>query len=126
MTTNEILEKVAATYTLQTRSLKLNSDTSCLYVGLEGRRCGVALFCKQDDVTLGRLTEMDRDCSPGVSDFDFSKWKLDDLLEEEAKGHELEFWSDVQYFHDEKRNWNEDGLTERGKEFLQEMKTKWA
>ena len=41
--------------------------------------------------------------------------KVNELLKEEFKGHSTEFWDEAQWLHDNSDYWDDDGLTEGGR-----------
>lgn len=58
-----------------------------------------------------------------ASDFERSFGGLDQFLKPEYRGHSIDFWEDLQGFHDSDSNWDEtDHLTETGKAHLVELK----
>lgn len=41
------------------------------------------------------------------------------------KGHSVDFWMDIQKFHDEEEFWDKKSLTESGKEYLNKLREKY-
>jgi hypothetical protein len=60
------------------------------------------------------------------SDNGFDAFTLDKYLKVKYKGHDTQFWSDLQGFHDHDVNFTETGLTERGKNRLNKLKEGYA
>jgi hypothetical protein len=50
---------------------------------------------------------------------------LDTLLKPEYRGHCVEFWGDLQSFHDDGENFTDGGLSVEGLGYLSELRTKW-
>jgi hypothetical protein len=51
---------------------------------------------------------------------------LDHFLKEEYRGHEINFWIELQRFHDNGENFEDGGLSVAGLGYLSELRTKWA
>jgi hypothetical protein len=49
----------------------------------------------------------------------------DDLFQEQYKGHGEDFWIDLQHLHDVQMHWDNNGLTEIGKDFLKAIKRRY-
>jgi len=47
---------------------------------------------------------------------------LDQFLKPEYRGHSINFWDELQMLHDTDENWCEEGLSDRGKEVVEEIK----
>ena len=53
--------------------------------------------------------------------------ELEDVLMEQFKGHPLQFWNDLQMFHDHNEHFNEvTGLTEKGKQTVKDLHANWG
>lgn len=48
---------------------------------------------------------------------------MDEVLKDEYKGYHLEFWRDLQRLHDDDSNWDENGLTRVGADFVLKIYT---
>jgi hypothetical protein len=62
--------------------------------------------------------------STSVQEFKKLYNNLDDLLQEEYRGHDFDFWQALQNLHDYDHNWDNYGLSERGErevKFLLEL-----
>jgi len=90
----------------------------CQY-DFRGKQCAVGHCMTEEgrDLAMRQLWE-------GVEDLGIRL--LEGSLKEEYKGHELEFWSDLQRFHDTTQYWRSEGLSLRGEFYKQELLIKYA
>lgn len=51
---------------------------------------------------------------------------IDHVLKPQYRGHEVEFWVALQTLHDIFNHWCKEGLTELGKSFVANLKTRWT
>lgn len=124
MTKIEIIQETAAYYgeDPSRRGLFLDSNsvgdplTKCAYITKDGKMCAV-----------GRCL-----IDPGVISYDTSIYSAlnDKELEQEDfkepyRGHDADFWTDVQDLHDSALNWDGTGLTKKGKDILEYLLTKY-
>lgn len=113
----DIINETANFYTSKNRAV---DPPNCLYVTDDGKRCAVGRCLKEDlDVK-----DLDGDVRDLIIEFNVPD--IDDLLQEEYKGHSENFWLEIQGFHDLSRIWNEEGLTEYGYLQLEQLKEKWT
>ncbi len=103
----QILDETAVAYTSKTRSI--DQHDSCRYF-TNGRRCAVGR-CLEDperfSSTCGTVTY-------------FTDLEL--CLKPEYRGHTLSFWRTLQSLHDNEDYWDENGLSEDGKEKVARIK----
>lgn len=104
----------------------------CVYLTEEGNKCAVGRVMRLSDEELGELQGPVYKLTRGT---DFIKSsgeeiKFDDgMLQEEYRGHEEEFWKDLQKLHDDDENWIEGGedfvnqLTVQGEREMYRMAT---
>ena len=99
---------------------KLNptATAGCVYATDDGHRCAIGLFLQD----LSRISETDQNTS--VDNWHSST--LDDNLLPHYKGHEQDFWFDLQQFHDEDKNFDHKGLSSMGNEALEHIFSQWA
>lgn len=93
----------------------------CCYLTTDGKMCAVGR-CIREDVDRKGLTGSVPSI-PVIFDT-----PLDDLLKEEYRGHEPEFWEALQSFHDNHTNFKFDepvGYTEKGLKQLERLKETW-
>ena len=105
----EIIEETAKFYNSNNRSVCMievrgNAKPQCRYFH-QGKMCAV-----------GRCLENPKDFENSRASVHFldRDHKLDTILKEEYRGLSVEFWEDLQNFHDIKEYWNENGLTDKG------------
>jgi hypothetical protein len=51
---------------------------------------------------------------------------VDDLLLEQYRGHEIEFWEELQSLHDYSTHWDNKKLSEEGLEYVENLKLKYV
>ena len=66
--------------------------------------------------TEGSVQELESGSPDGV---------LDTLLILKYRGHSIHFWEDLQDFHDSKSNWDENGLSPRGRIAFKALLSVW-
>ena len=116
----EIINMVANHYNKKNRA---KTDYGCRYITDDGRMCAVGI-CMTD----GALEDFKHHFG-GVQSIAKSITKsgmegsIDVLLKDEYKGHDLEFWSELQYFHDREILWDTKGLSERGLNHYKKLKS---
>lgn len=126
----EIINETAANYTLNNRSI--SDGGRCLYQGPNGERCALAR-CMMEPITVKEdlIVHTTQDSKYGCMEvygnhpFEDELVPLDTLLKEEYRGHIPEFWVDIQTLHDSSWNWTAEGLSDEGKETVQELLEKY-
>lgn len=87
-------------------------DGSCLYTTADGRNCAVGRCL------LGKYKKVSMPWNKGLSPINVADCigmeDMDSLLLKKYRGHDTEFWGEIQSFHDDSRNWSEKGLTSQG------------
>lgn len=135
MTKLEIINETAEFYSLKNRGVNEHTG-QCLYFNPKNdTKCAFGR-CIQDDkihlfnnAALGELLGVPGIFGEGNSFGHKGKYagqNHDDFLKEEYHGHELDFWSHIQGFHDEVANWNADGLSDIGVRRKEHMIEKWS
>lgn len=117
----EIIEETANYYRLDNRSIeKIDTygNNRCMYINGGGKRCAIGRIC-QDDADLAEFEGQGVDWDITVGE------KLLERLKDEYRGHGLEFYGDIQRLHDCHANWTDVGLSNRGKEEVERLKSKW-
>ena len=104
----------------------------CLYKGPNDKRCAFGRCMTEealkliDEKTNGQLLSFLIDTLSYNSD-DIKE--LDDIVQDKYKGHDIEFWKDLQLLHDDELNWNTDenkGLSMVGKREAKELITEYS
>lgn len=117
MTKLEILEETANFYNSYNRGYNKYSY-GCEYLTSDGRTCAVGRCLIDPKVFMKEYI--------GSIDNDYAKEILEDNLKEEYRGHSNSFWLDLQMFHDNPCFWDENGMTENGITYYNNLKKKWA
>lgn len=105
LTKKEIIEETAEEYNSKNRATAylMSAELAvCKYITENGKMCAV-----------GRCMKNPVDRSAQI-DVVYRRFGGDDLFKDEYKGHSVQFWTDLQNFHDTKKNWNKNGLSKRG------------
>lgn len=114
-TVREIVEETAAFYTSENRAVRaggLYGDATCQYLTEDRRMCAVGR-CLIDPSKINNYP---------VDDIN----QLEELLKPEYRGHPIDFWGNLQSFHDTPANWNDEGLSTEGKSVKVYILEDWA
>lgn len=116
MTKIEIIEETVVYYKANPRSI--TKSNSCVYFNEEnGAMCAFSRCCTEESVKqLHDFCE-----GNGVSGIDH----FNNFLKEEYKGHERNFWVDIQILHDSGSYWDGNELTSLGIEEVAKLKNKY-
>ena len=119
---SEIIDLVAAYYGQDPARRGTNGTVGCMYHSdtspLGETYCAVGVFIEDtDDIE-------DSDAANNVANWVCTD--LEAILMEQFKGHPLQFWNDLQMFHDHHPHFNEvTGLTEKGKQTVKDLHDTW-
>lgn len=115
LTALEIIDETVAFYSADvTRRSK--KDGYCVYAGKDGTKCAYSR-CWREGVWKAEY----EDRNPK-----HEKMPLpDELVEERYKGHSAMFWKKLQRLHDNDYHWDQTGLTEKGKEYVEIIKNEF-
>jgi len=109
MTKQAIIEETAAFYNSGNRG---QTSIGYIYVNKYGNKCGVGRCMTDDGIAVfGGFGDDVIELEKKVKD---SYSGLDDILKEEYRGHSVDFWADIQGFHDNSENWDKEGISFRG------------
>ena len=111
MTKLEILEETANFY-------NSNNRGEYKYLTSDGKTCAVGRCLIDPKVFMKEYI--------GSIDSDYAKEILEDNLKEEYRGHSNSFWLDLQMFHDNSSLWEENGMSENGITYYNNLKKKWV
>jgi len=114
LTALEIIEETIEFYSadITRRSIK---DNKCAYAGDRGTKCAYSR-CWKEGVWKEEYE--------GSNPFNNKMPRPDELVEERYKGHSAAFWFDLQRLHDDAMFWNQTGLTDAGKKYVEKLKAK--
>lgn len=122
-TKKEILEEAFGFYSEDPSRRAINTEGTCKYLMEDGRKCAV-----------GRcLIEGKKICYGGMEKnpifAEIQAQQIDDLdshLLPEYRGHDADFWQELQYWHDNDLNFTETGLSEMGEYQAKHLLEKFA
>ena len=122
----EIIEETAAFYNLGNRSVELSDSgfENCAYIGRDNKRCAFSRCCLDSPEVLSFLKEHEGDTADEVLEAAGDKGL--EILKEDYRGHEDDFWNELQVFHDRDYYWGEDGLNEIGEERKARLIGDWS
>lgn len=87
---------------------------SCLYNGPNNTHCGLGRCLTLKALELiGENKTLNKASTDGLVR-NLQVNELDDLIQEQYKGHSIGFWTHIQQLHDGDRYWDKTGLSERG------------
>lgn len=118
----EIIEETVAYYCEDVNRRALNEHGGCAYLTDDGRMCAVGR-CEIDPpkINEGGFAKIGSDQNGNSLAGNRSKIKF----KPEYEGHEIEFWEDLQFLHDEDDHWSDDGISEKGMDYAEELKKKY-
>lgn len=122
MTTLEIINETVEYYSKDTSRRAATKQGACFYFQIStGNMCAVGRCAILPE-------ELDNSLFTTANIFLFRKLEISDeeLFKPEYRGHSVEFWIDLQRLHDNNLNWNESGLSPRGKEQVVILKAKYS
>lgn len=112
----EIIEETANYYNINNRGINGNW---CVYKSDTGNMCAVGR-CLKENIVLDAGYNENSDAR------ELFKHHSYDILKDEYKIKDSDFWLDLQRFHDHNLNWDEKGLTDIGKLKYKELKIKYT
>lgn len=113
MTKQEIIKETAEFYNSKNRGYS-EATKSCVYFDKQtGNQCGVGR-CLVEPEKIG-------DQFLSIKNAYNEKVITNESFKPEYQNHEIDFWFNLQAFHDNSFNWDENGLTESGKAEYQNL-----
>lgn len=120
----DIIEETVAYYSsdVSRRSINISQwedgseRVDCVYHGDNGQRCAFSRCCKE---------EIDLSTYEGTSAINVLERLGNDVLKEDYQISDMSFWRDLQMLHDRDCNWDDNGLTEKGNAYVEELKEKY-
>lgn len=105
LTKQQIIKETAEFYNLNNRGYE--PGWGCSYLSSDGRMCAVGRClvnpAEPDNKKIG---------DEGVTSL--IRKLGDNIFKPQYRGHDRSFWSDLQEFHDNETNWNDEGLSVEG------------
>lgn len=124
MTKIEIIDDTVAYYSadVSRRSISDERSSKCLYKGPKEKECAFQRVVEND------LSKYDQDSNFGFGSTCVTVMKNEPELKfkEGYEGHNAGFWIEIQDLHDRFEYWNNEGLTEKGKEYVESLKHKYS
>lgn len=119
MTKTDIINETLEYYTHNPRAV--TASGSCIYLTEDGRMCAIGRCLDKNKIHEERRLNNCNSLYAEGNSFLFG-------LKDEYLGHDMTFWEDIQEFHDQNEIWskNKPGLTPYGKEFYNELLTKYG
>ena len=125
----EIIAETIEYYKNNPRGIKQNTQSVCVYYDVETEnKCAIGrCLIKPEDfkdwyLNIEAIMET---LIPEIDNEKLVNEKLNSILKEQYKNHNLHFWKNLQLLHDTPQNWlcNEKGctLTKHGKENVKQM-----
>ena len=115
----EIIDEMIQNFSVKPRA-RNGENSSCCYLNEEGHRCGHSIFIRDEVVN-----EFDERQNTSSTAEDIIAKYGDDCHKEQYRGHQPNFWLDIQNLHDYNPYWNDKSLTAEGLEKVAELKEKW-
>jgi hypothetical protein len=112
----DIIIETVKHYNSNNTARKAETDT-CTYMNENGAMCAVGRCLTNEGMRRFEAFEyINLDVNTGVVYFTnvYGMDEFNDTLKEEYRGHDVEFWKNLQYLHDATNNWDENGITEYG------------
>jgi hypothetical protein len=110
-TKKEILEEAFQYYAADPSRRATNAEGSCRYLMEDGRKCAVGhCLIEGKKICFGGMQKDPIFAEIQANQID----NLDSHLLPEYRGHSVDFWQELQYWHDNCLNFTETGLSEEG------------
>lgn len=125
MTKEEIIKETLNVY--QDASKRAQDGNICKYTAENGNMCAVGRcmipgsVIKRNGSEIGEEGILMRDFVGGVGRIS----NLEEILKPEYRGHEMEFWRDLQSLHDEVFFYEDGKMNDRGREFAAHLIERW-
>ncbi len=116
MTKIEIIDYVVDYFQKNPRATEKDGPgLRCVYLSKTGLRCAHSI-CIEDDFLKGKEGKKLGSAYSLINKYG------DDIHKPEFRGHNTEFWLDIQKLHDMYSFWRDNELTDDGREFVRELK----
>jgi len=125
MTKEEIIKETVNEY--QDASKRARDGNMCKYMSKDGNMCAVGRCMIPGSI----LRHEDPD--GGCATFEMSELlgsvskihNLEEILKPGYRGHEVEFWKNLQHLHDDLTFYTDGKMNDRGREFVAYLIEKW-
>ena len=117
MTKTELIQETVDFYSADTSRRSIGDDGRCVYQqSLNGNMCAVGRCMTEEAINQNAWNSQTAD---ELED-------LDSLLQPKYQGHSKAFWTFLQVFHDNGGNWDAQGITDQGKQRVQDLLIKYV
>lgn len=119
LSTTHIINETANYYNLNPKMRAYNEKLDrCEYQTSDGRNCALGrCMIDPNEVSNVGPRNLAKECE-GEG--------FDELLKPEYHGHSIDFWDDLQNFHDNQENWTTDGMSAQGQSRLRLLHDRWS
>lgn len=129
MTKEEIIRDTFLFYDSDPSRRAVDEEGSCTYRTEDGRNCAFGRYMKEEYLKnecceiygMGISSDYTDNTLVGMLEVD----NHDELLIEKVQGHPLHFWKELQSLHDREYYWSENGITEKGYDYLMKLANKY-
>lgn len=112
LTKLEIVQETVDFYSADPKRRSYNTVDGCTFNGKEDTHCAFGRCLLPEYQEQGFYLEGN---SQTISVFTkFHGKEFDDMLQEQYRGHDIEFWIRLQHLHDITENWNKSGISFEG------------
>lgn len=123
MTKLEIIEETVVFYSKDPEGRRSMIGYECAYNSNQGHHCAVGRCFSEDYKLEGLDLPGNEKNTSGLAEI--NNVDLDSMLSNGYKGHNEIFWSDLQLLHDISSHWNADSISDKGKDYVKELKAKY-
>jgi hypothetical protein len=112
----DIIIETVKHYNSNNTARKAETDT-CTYMNEGGAMCAVGRCLTNEGMQIFKAFEHNNvEVNTSVEYFTnvYGMDEFNNALKEEYRGHDVDFWKNLQYLHDATNNWNENGITKYG------------
>jgi hypothetical protein len=120
LTYKDVIEITKERYSNNTKLRSLDADKKCFYFHENGNKCAVGHFLKEG-TNIG-LMNGDEINNILLSEDDFKYYMVDNVQHLQ----DINFWDDLQFFHDTDIFWDENGITEKGLQYYTNLLNNYA
>lgn len=118
-TAKDIILETAAFYNSKNRSM---ADEGCCYLDEKGNNCALGRCIKPERIK--EIVEYDNSAA-AISLLKHEDYGFD-ILKDEYRIEDVQFWEDLQRFHDSEPNWDAFGISKRGREVAEKLIAKYS
>lgn len=125
----EIINETIEYYSKDPNNTRGMMYSSCTYLTSDGKMCAFGRVMKPEirEEYRNNINQTVQDLNDQYSNLENTKG-LDSILMDDYKGHDLKFWKDIQFFHDESNHWSiiDNKITGNGEEFIEYLLKQYA